>query len=255
MLYYPDRFAYCNPLSKVHPAEKLFFAIATMVICLAAQSMVLWLAVVVLMTGVSVFLAKVPCKVFLKLMLVPAAFLMVGTITVAISIGSDTDNLLWGWRYFNIVLGVSTQSIQLALELLLRALSAVTCLLFLAMTTPQIEIIATLRKLKFPELFLDLMSLVYRFLFVLMDLAEKTYHAQNVRMGYASIRLGYLSFGQMITNLLFNSYRRSLELYSALEARGYNGKLIVLEREYSLSKVNLVLICIIEICLIGIGWW
>ena len=252
-MLYLDKYAYSNALRSVHPSEKFLFAMATMIICLAANSLVISFVVILLMAGVSILMGKIPLCFYFKLMLIPAAFLLVGTTTIAINIADNLSNLLWGWQIFNIAMGVTNQSLHLALKLLLRSLGAVSCLYFLSLTTPLVEIISILRKLKFPELFLDLMSLVYRFLFVLLDTAEKIHISQTVRLGYADIRKGYRSMGQLVVSLFLHSYYRSMDLYTALEARGYNGKFKVLEQEYQHSKKNLFIIFCIEILLILIA--
>lgn len=248
-----DRFAYSNKLSNVHPMEKFVFAIATMIICLVANSLLVSLAVIILMTGVSVLMGKIPLRFYVRLMLIPSSFLVMAITTIAVNIVDQSANLLWGWQIFNVTIGITIQSVYTALKLLLRSLAAICCLYFLTLTTPAVEIIAILRKLKFPELFIDLMSLIYRFLFVLLDTACKIHTAQTVRLGYGNIKQGYRSLGQLVVNLFINSYHRAMNLYTALEVRGYSGSLRVLDRPYKLSKKNLLIIILADILLIIIG--
>jgi len=248
-----DRYAYSNGLINVHPIEKFIFAMVTMIICLAANSFLVSLVVVIIMIGTSVLLGKIPLRFYLKLMLIPTSFLVVGISAVAINIVEHTNNLLWSWQVFNITIGSTVQSMYTALKLLCRSLGAISCLYFLTLTTPSVEIISILRKLKFPELFLDIMSLVYRFIFVLLDTADKIHTAQTVRLGYSNIKQSYPSLGQLVVNLFVNSYHRAMNLYTALEARGYSGSLKVLERQYRLSKTNILIILLIDISLIMLG--
>lgn len=248
-----DRYAYSNALKNVHPIEKFFFAMATMIICLVANSLLVSLVVIILMTGVSVLMGKIPLRFYVRLMLIPASFLVVATTTIAINIVDNSSHVLWGWQFFNVTIGVTIQSMHTALKLLLRSLAALCCLYFLTLTTPSVEIISILRKLKFPELFIDLMSLIYRFLFVLLETANQIHTAQTVRLGYTSIRQSYRSMGQLVVNLFLNSYQRAMHLYTALEARGYTGSLRVLERQYQLSKTNILIILLTDILLIIIG--
>lgn len=248
-----DRYAYNNGLSKVHPLEKFLFALITMLVCLLANSLVVSLLVILLMTGVSVLMGRVPLGFYLKLMLIPLAFLMVAVITIAVNIVDASTPLLWGCQVFNITIGISYPSAYLASKLFLRSLGAISCLYFLILTTPSLAIISLLGKLKCPVLLIDLMSLVYRFIFVLLDTANKIRTAQVVRLGYGNLRQGYRSLGQLVVNLYINSYRRALNLYTALEARGYQGNLRVLEEEYPVSKKNLLVIIVIDLLLVIIG--
>lgn len=248
-----DNYAYSNGLKKVHPMEKFIFAMATMVICLAANSLLVSLLVIALMAGVSVLMGKIPLRFYIRLMLIPASFLVVAITTIAINIVDHSDHVLWGVQVFNVTIGVTSQSGHTALMLLLRSLAALCCLYFLTLTTPAVEIIAVLRKLKLPALFIDLMSLIYRFLFVLLETANQIHNAQTVRLGYTGIRQSYRSLGQLVANLFINSYHRAMSLSTALEARAYTGSLRVLEHQYRLSKSNILVIVVTDILLILIG--
>ena len=78
----------------------------------------------------------------------------------------------------------------------------------------------------------ELMGLVYRFIFVLMDIADAMYTAQSSRLGYTNVASGYRSLSGIASSLFIRSYKRAHDLYSALEARGYDGEINVLEQHY-----------------------
>lgn len=253
-MFYLDKYAYGNPLSSVHPAEKFLFAMATLVVCLVTNSYLVSLLVIFLMAGVSVGKGNIPLRFYLKLLLLPGSFLTVGVMTIAINIGGDLHQPLVGWRVFNMTFGVTNQSMDLALRLFLRSLSTISCLYFLSLTTPMVEIISVLRKFKFPELLLDILSLMYMFLFILMETAERIHTSQSVRLGYVDLRRGYGSLGQLVSTLFVRSCRRAVQLYTALEARGYQGQLKTLDAEHRFSKINLLGIISLEILLLVVGF-
>lgn len=249
-----EKYAYCNPLRGVHPGEKFLFAVATMMTCLALNSLSVSGIVLFLMAGVTVWKGSIPLCFYIKLLSIPLFFLMAGTITVAINVVHNPDHALWSWQYANLSFGITMESILACAKLFLRSIATVSCLYFLSLTTPLVEIISILRKLKIPELFLELMSLIYRYLFVLLEMAERIYSSQSARQGYSSIKNSYRSMGLLASSLLIRSHQRSLNLYMALEARGYNGTIKVLEQRYQLSKRNLLLIAITELSLILVDY-
>jgi len=191
-----------------------------MLTSLAVNSKVVSVLVILVTAGVVVLKGSIPLRFYLKLMLLPLAFLLLGTVTVAINEVRDPADMLWGMPVAALTVGITGKSLNTAATLFLRALAAVSCLYFLSLTTPLVEIISVLRKLRFPELFLELMSLVYRYIFVLLETAEKIYTSQSARLGYADLRKGYQSTGQLAASLFIRSYRRYLDLYTTLEARG-----------------------------------
>lgn len=99
-----------------------------------------------------------------------------------------------------------------------------------------VDLFSVLRKLRLPKLMIEMMDLIYRFIFVLLETAGTMYTAQNSRLGYVNLVSGYRSMGSLVSALFIRSYKRSNELYTSLEARGYDGELRVLEEKYVGNK-------------------
>lgn len=247
-----DKLAYISELRKVNPIEKFIFAIVTMFLCIICNNIKVSIIVFMLMSLITVFKGKTTLNIYLKLILVPLAFLIIGTITIAINIGENNDFLL-STRILNVNLGLTKESILLSIGVLFKALSAVSCLYFLSLSTPIVELLSVLRKLKVPKLFIELMSLIYRFIFILLETVNMIYISQNSRLGYSNIKSSYNSLGKLITSLFISSYKRSEDMYIALESRCYDGEINVIENVYKLSYRNLFLIGIVEIVLILIS--
>lgn len=250
-----DQYAYANRLLPVHPAEKFFFAVSTMVVCLVSSSPVTFLAVVLLMAVVTTLGGGIPGRFFARLMLVPAAFLVTGVATIAISFDGNPAGLLYAIPLGDYTVGVRSRDLVLAINLFLKSLGAVSCLYFLSLTTPMVEIIAVLRRLKVPPLFIELMTLVYRFIFVLMETAERIRISQASRLGYSSLRNSYVSLSWLFSILFLRSYHRSHAMFTALLSRGYDGQLKVLESTYPLSRRNLAFIAVAELLLVALAWY
>ncbi|MEW6662149.1 MAG: cobalt ECF transporter T component CbiQ [Bacillota bacterium] len=250
-----DQYAYANRLLHVHPAEKFLFAVATMAVCLFSRSPVTFLAVIVLMAGVTTLGAGIPGRFFANLMLVPATFLVAGVATIVISLDKNPVGFIYAITLGEHVVGVRSQDLMIATNLFFKSLGAVSCLYFLSLTTPMVEIIALLRRLKVPALFVELMTLIYRFIFVLMETAERTHISQASRLGYSSLKNSYVSLSRLSSTLFLRSYHRSHAMFTALLSRRYDGQLNVLESTYSLSKKNLAFIAVAELLLIALAWY
>ncbi|GAB6157507.1 cobalt ECF transporter T component CbiQ [Desulfotomaculum varum] len=245
-----ERFAYCNGLREIHPGEKFLLTGCFLLTCLALNAPVVSGLVLLTMTVITLRQGKIPLGFYLKLLSVPLFFLVAGTVTIAVNILPPQAPALWSWQWGGFKLGVTASSLLACAKLILRSLAAVTCLYFLALTTPLIEIIGILKKLKIPPLFIELMSLVYRYLFIGLATAAGIYTAQTARQGYSCLKNSYRSLGLLASNLLVRSQHRAQELYTALEARGYQGTVDVLEQTYPISIKNLLLIAVAEVLLI-----
>ena len=99
---------------------------------------------------------------------------------------------------------------------------------FLSTTTPMPQLIEILRRWKLPELVIELMYLIYRYLFVLLSCQRRMTIAATVRLGYHGLGRSVTTAGKIGGNLLAASFRRSRACYDAMEARCYDGRLAFL---------------------------
>lgn len=148
-----DSYSYTNRMYNVHPVEKLLFALLTMILCFEFDAYTN-IAVIILMFVVTVFKAKIPARVYIKLMLIPFSFLIISILTLIINVIGDKSVALISLNIFGVTLGITEKGINTAVILFFRVLAVVSCLYFLALTTPVVDIINVLKKLKIPSLFL-----------------------------------------------------------------------------------------------------
>ena len=81
-----DKFAYTSGLKKVNPMEKFIFAMVTMIVCISLNNIIESIIILLLMAMITVFKGKIPLKTYIKLMLLPLAFLILGVLTIAINV-------------------------------------------------------------------------------------------------------------------------------------------------------------------------
>ncbi len=230
-----DHYAYCSRLREIAPEQKMLFSLGGLLLCLVLNSPWVSAAVIAVMSVYSIRAGGVPTAFFLRLLLLPGSFLILGTATILVGVYPTAQGLLAAWPVGGVWLGVSAQGLTLAFGLFLKALGATACLYGLSLTTPLVAVLSVLRRLGLPALITDLMGLIYRFVFVLLDSAGAIMTAQQARLGYAGAAAAYRSFGMMLTMLLVKALKHSDQVYTALEARGYQGELRVLEEEYRRS--------------------
>jgi len=245
-----DSYAYSNNFKNIHPGEKSLFAVVTMAVCLTSPTVITPLLVLGVMAGVIILKAGIPARVFLRLMLVPLSFLLLSVVTIAFSLSTNPSGFWISQTLNGLTVGIRYPDLITAVQLFLRSLGAVSCLYFLALTTPMTEIITVLHKLKVPTIITELMVLIYRFIFVLMETAVTIKRAQSSRLGYVSLKISYRSLSRLLTALLGKVFVKSQELYNAMAARCYTGDIKVLTKEYPVSLRNYILITGVELPLI-----
>ena len=237
-----EQCAYSNRWRAVSPAAKGLFALGGFVAAFAAARPLTALVVAGLITLVAVAGAGVPFSRFARIALPPLGFLVLGCLSLAFSLGWSADPLSDGQE---LAVRWLPEGWAPILTLGGRSLGALAALLFLAATTPLIDLIALLRRLHLPEILLELMVLCYRMLFVFSESVRNTRTAQAARLGYAAPQVALRSLGSLAANLTVQIWQRAHALHVAALSRNNDGPLRFLEPQYANATRDL--------CLAGTG--
>lgn len=222
-----DTLAAHSGLREVSPGVKTAFSVVVLLLCVGAADAVVGIAVAVSMTLLMWLLGKVSLGQIFRLLRIPMLFLTVSCLVILLEIG-HTSAGIWHTKLGGIFLCVTPFSLDRAVTLFFQAMGAVTCLYFLSSTTPMPQLIEVLRRSHVPELVIELMYLIYRYLFVLLEVQQQMTVSATARLGYAGVRRSISTAGRISGALLASSFRRSSQCYDAMESRGYDGKLTFL---------------------------
>lgn len=179
---------------------------------------------------------KVVCTLFVIILtgLAPtaswAAFLTSGTaLLVGIRLAGLSLASL-GWRLLALeplACGIALMALfhadglRLFLSLLIRSTLCLAWTLLLASTTPFSGILAALRSLGLPGLFITVLALAYRYLFVLADEAERMARARRSRTLTPNGRMTWPMIATVAGHLFLRASDRADRLFAAMTARGW----------------------------------
>jgi cobalt/nickel transport system permease protein len=238
--------AYTNRWRLASPAAKGLFSLCGMVAAYAAATPFSACGVAAILSAVTVLGAGIPLERYLRVAAPALLFLSVSALSLVVSfrIGSAVGDLslfLAKTEYYRIA------------QVCGRSLGGLAALLFLAMTTPLSDLINLLRRLRAPEVLLDIMILCYRTLFVFSETVRDTITAQSARLGYATLRLSMRSLGGLVSNITVQVWQRSQALHLTAMARNNDGLLRFLEQTYGNSRRDLSLAFIGGGTLVGLA--
>ncbi len=249
-----DRYAYTNRIRAVEPGQKAGLALLVLLLCLLLNRPAVGLLAVIWLWGLAIFWAGLPAWLFGRVLLAEGLFLGLSVLGVAVSLSwSPPAGLAWSSPVGPLWISSSPAALAQALTLVTRALGCAAALNFLTLTTPLIDLVDLLRRLRVPPLLIDLMGLVYRFIFVLLESLERMYIAQASRLGYVDVSRGMHSAALLAGRLFIESYQRSRRLQLALESRGYDGQLRVLSGHYRRDNWGYGWSAGLLLCLLGVG--
>lgn len=210
----------------VSPAAKSLFAASGFVAIFASgkPSNAVLIACLLVLAGLHG--ARIGLLRYLRLAAPALLFMAPGCLSLALSITLDATT---GLPTISIAPGVTEQMLELAS----RSLGALSALLFLVLTTPLNDLFGLLRRLKAPDVLLDMMILCQRMLFVFSSAAQAIFTAQSARLGYATPRLAMRSLGQLVAGLNQETWLRAQALQTAAQARNNAGPLRFIERQHA----------------------
>lgn len=137
---------------------------------------------------------------------------------------------------------------------------SVTATIVLTSTTPFLDILTALRYYKAPNLLIAIFRLMWRYLFVIREEAQRLLRALENRNAIAigNLPAGRTLFwrakvaGNMVGSLFLRSLERSDRIYAAMLSRGHNGQLLTLETAPLSPRQSCLLKFIL--CLLAFLW-
>jgi cobalt/nickel transport system permease protein len=143
-------------------------------------------------------------------------------------------------------IGVTTNGIQVVLLVFLRVLNSVSFALLVVFTTPFPSSIKSLKMIGVPDTFLMIISLAYKYIFILSRTIEETYFAFKSRL---SGNIKSNNIRRLIGGRIFFIFKRSMIIYQntyhAMVSRGYEGKVILHSQNQFTIKDFIVLLFIV----------
>ena len=246
-----DKLCYLSKLRYVNADEKFIFAIFTLLLCVLSRSVTIALVVLAVTGILTVKIGGIPFSRYKTLMLVPLAFIILSTFAIIVNF-SHTPMDAFAIPFGSIYITGSWQGILRAVQLILTAMASVSCLYFLSLNTPLTDILVVLRKLKCPHIIVELMLLIYRYIFVLLEIASSISISQKSRLGNKDLKTAYHSFGTMVSVLFVRAMKKSNALYDAMESRCYDGKIMVLNENFPPKTKEIIYIIAFELFLVAI---
>lgn len=246
-----DKYAYTSALRPIHPSQKVLFTLLVLITCLCSKSILMFSFVIVLMGFITIYKGHTAMRLYFKLMAIPLTFLLLSILTLLFEFSKDPSLYMASIPIGTFYVGITSSSLISVCILFFKVFASVSCLYFLCLSTPMTDILKVFEKLKCPAFLIEIMSLIYRFIFVLIDTASTMHTAQSSRLGYKNFRTGIKSLGMLLSTVLIRTLKMNNNLYTALECRGYTGSLKVLN-ENAYIKISYTYFILIEGILLGL---
>lgn len=216
-----DTAAYKSPMLHWSPLAKLFLIISLLVLDIAAKT--IWMSVFTGVVGVALFcygsMLRPPKALMLLFLYAQVLIIISSIIFMIVTPGASVASVKIG-----ITINFTDSGIALATLIYARATVALVILYSFAVSTPVPHLAAALRKIGIPDVFVEMMVLIYRYTFLLMETAEKMHLAAECKFGYRGLRRSLGTTSKLAVGVFMRSLDTAERGEVALQCRNYKGE-------------------------------
>lgn len=222
-----DRYAYNNGFAKSSPITKTFFALSALIIGVSSPTPFVSIIIFAVMTLLLLGFAKIKSRFYLHLLIYPTLFVAVSCLILALLFGRGESFIEFALPWFTWT--IFKEGISMSVITFFRVEGALSCLFFLVLTTSITDLCIILRRAHIPKVLVELALLIYRYIFVFLEISVKMTTAQKLRLGHSGWLKRIRSIALLSGNLFIRTLEQGERTFVAMNARGYNGDIQVLE--------------------------
>lgn len=218
MMFVFDKYAYNNRIVNLSPVIKLVIYIVMLTISFL-EIVSLQFLLILFVIPLTCYIVKLKLSIYLKWLLVVLPFVFISLVTIVITFSKDKNALIYAIPAFDGFIGMSTVSLNLASKLFLRILSSLVATYFFILTVPFQQLVFLLHKMKVPKFLLDIIILMYRFIFMFIYEFIVMRDTLDFKFGFKTKKHTYKSLGLLANNLFSKLMKANEHLNQMLELR------------------------------------
>jgi len=153
--------------------------------------------------------------IFTGIVVLPATLNVITPGTIVVPLGT----------WFGRGLGITSEGLHAAALIVIRVATSISLVVLLTVTTPWNRLLAALRSLRVPTIFVLVIGMAYRYLFHLLGSVQDMYLARTARTVAADsdVTSGRRFVAATAGALFGKAHATSEEVYLAMVSRGYTG--------------------------------
>jgi cobalt/nickel transport system permease protein len=248
-----DRVAQESAFRHIHPGTKIALCLGSLVICLVSPSPVVSLVSGIVLSLVLLVPARISPALYGELLLAPAVFTLISVAVLLFLVGGG--EVVWQFNPVSwLNLTITEGALEQARLVLCRVFGCTVSLFFLVLTTPVTDLFNGMKHARVPIELIDLMMIIYRYIFIVYEQAVEIWRAQVMRLGYRRPVEAVRTFSMLCGMLFISSWNAGEDLVRAMDCRCYNGVFPSLEQAEPVRARSLVPVLIYLAFLGGTTW-
>lgn len=215
-------------LQSLDPRMKMFTLLLFILQILFTKSMMVLLCLYGL-SLVLAYLSNIRLGFFLKKtwIFIPLFSLFIAIPAMLSMVTPGEALVTWHIGAANLI--ITKQGLLGAMLFVLRVITSVSHVVLFSLTTKHFELLKVLRTFKVPQVFVMILGMCYRYIYLFVEIVEDTYLAIKSRVGTGThYKKGQHIVAWNIAYLWTRSYQLNEDVYKAMLSRGYRGESFLL---------------------------
>lgn len=218
-----DALAYSSRMLNWAPLGKLLLVIVVLIANVMTDSVVSALAVLAIGLALMAYSTNMRIPFMLGVAIGEAILILIVACGI-ISINGDTSQpCIWRADFLWLDLYMTADSFNQAWLVMIRAVAGITVMMAFATSTPIPHLAQALRQIRIPDEICEIVVLIYRYAFLLLERMDTMWSAANSRLGFSGFKRSMKTIASIAVGIFTSSMNMADKAQVSLECRGYRG--------------------------------
>ncbi len=218
-----DTLAYSSRMVGWAPLGKLLFVIAALIANIMTQSIAISVATLVLGLALIWYSTNMRIPLIVALALAEAFVILVFGCGMVSITGDAGTEAIWDTDILWVHVHMTVDSFNKAWLILIRGVAGMALMMAFATSTPIPHLSNALRQIRIPPEIAELVVLIYRYGFLLLERMEVMWNAASCRLGFNGFRRTMSTTAAIAVGMFVQSTNMADKGQIALDCRNYRG--------------------------------
>ena len=218
-----DALAYSSRMLNWAPLGKLILVIAVLVVNVMTDSVITAFAVLALGLALMAYSTNMRIPFMLGVAIAEALLILIVACGIISINGDHSQPCIWSAHFLWLDFYMTADSFNQAWLVLIRSVAGITMMMAFATSTPIPHLAQALRQIRIPDEICEIVVLIYRYAFLLLERMDTMWSAAGSRLGFSGIRRSISTVASIAVGIFTSSMNLADKAQVSLECRGYRG--------------------------------
>ena len=218
-----DVLAYSSRMLNWAPLGKLLLVIVVLIANVMTDSVVTAFAVLAIGLVLMAYSTNMRTPFMLAVAIGEAILILIVACGIISINGDPSEPCIWRADFLWLDLYMTADSFNQAWLVMIRAVAGITVMMAFATSTPIPHLAQALRQIRIPDEICEIVVLIYRYAFLLLERMDTMWSAANSRLGFTGFKRSMRTIASIAVGIFTSSMNLADKAQVSLDCRGYRG--------------------------------